>query len=145
MLPPKQSLDQDLDPCKSPAFLGDIVYPEANLTIVKLGVEEDFDVRDTMSEARVQLGRTGKMSVEATRSKQRRWHHSTSANLRSPDGRSRVQSKSERQARKGSSFKLANPRLHPDNERILQLVAGLQPPQDLKLDNSRQYVIVEAG
>ena len=73
MLPPKQSLDQDLDPCKSPAFLGDIVYPEANLTIVKvpkiifsatftlkpsskLGVDEDFDVRDTMSEARVQLG-----------------------------------------------------------------------------------------
>ena len=36
MLPPKQSLDQDLDPCKSPAFLGDIVYPEANLTIVKV-------------------------------------------------------------------------------------------------------------
>jgi len=124
VLPPKQSLDQDLDPCKSPAFLGDIVYPEANLTIVKLGVEEDFDVRDTMSEARVQLGRTGKMSVEATRSKQRRWHHSTSANLRSPDGRSRVQSKSERQARKGSSFKLANPRLHPDNERILQKAGG---------------------
>ena len=26
-----------------------------------------------------------------------------------------------RQARKGSSFKLANPRLHPDNERILQV------------------------
>jgi len=26
-----------------------------------------------------------------------------------------------------------------------KLVAGLQPPQDLKLDNSRQYVIVEAG
>ena len=36
VLPPKQSLDQDLDPCKSPAFLGDIVYPEANLTIVKV-------------------------------------------------------------------------------------------------------------
>ena len=27
------------------------------------------------------IRRTGKMSVEATRSKQRRWHHSTSANL----------------------------------------------------------------
>ena len=36
VLPPKQSLDQDLDPCKSPAFLGDIVYPEANLTIRKV-------------------------------------------------------------------------------------------------------------
>ena len=36
VLPPKQSLDQDLDPCKSPAFLGDIVYPEANLTIIKV-------------------------------------------------------------------------------------------------------------
>ena len=27
------------------------------------------------------IRRTGKMSVEATRNKQRRWHHSTSANL----------------------------------------------------------------
>ena len=45
-----------------------------------------------------------------------------------------------RQARKGSSFKLANPRLHPDNERILQVSASASASaSDYHHDNDHDF------
>ena len=51
MVPARQSRDVDMDPCKAAAFLGDIAYPEANVTR-KRKTRDNFDVRDTMSEPR---------------------------------------------------------------------------------------------
>jgi hypothetical protein len=57
VLPAKQSRDPDMDPCKSPVFLGDIVFPEGNVTRQgKVRRGDNFDVRDTLSEAQVQRG-----------------------------------------------------------------------------------------
>ena len=53
VLPAKQSLDLDMDPCKSPVFLGDISFPEANFS---RRAGEMFDVRDTFSEPRLKQG-----------------------------------------------------------------------------------------
>ena len=57
VIPKKQSQDIDMDPCKSPAFIGDIAYPEGNKTKKgKKGFRDNFDVRDTISEPRVGRG-----------------------------------------------------------------------------------------
>ena len=52
VLPAKQSLDTDMDPCKGVIFDGDIVGFNSSLR----RVGDDFDVRDTFSEPRVQQG-----------------------------------------------------------------------------------------
>ena len=51
VVPARQSRDVDMDPCKAAAFLGDIAYPEANVTR-KRKTRDNFDVRDTISEPR---------------------------------------------------------------------------------------------
>ena len=59
VIPKKQSNDVDMDPCKSPVFIGDIAYPEGNRNTTKKGKKgfrDNFDVRDTISEPRVGRG-----------------------------------------------------------------------------------------
>ena len=67
VLPVQQSVDQDMDACKSSLFDGDIAGYRTNVTrcdgvrcscvttLARKGrmVQEEFDVRDTMSEPRV--------------------------------------------------------------------------------------------
>merc|ERR1719208_185295 len=98
-----------------------------------------------MSEARVQLG-PGKMSKEMARSKQRRWNYSSLAHQRTTESGGRAKSKSERQAKARlgrSGLKTANPRLHPDDERILQLVDA--PLQALGVGDSTRCAIAVAS
>jgi len=57
VIPKKQSQDVDMDPCKSAVFIGDIAYPEGNVTKKgKKSFRDNFDVRDTISEPRVGRG-----------------------------------------------------------------------------------------
>lgn len=144
VIPKKQSQDIDMDPCKSPAFIGDIAYPEGNKTKKgKKGFRDNFDVRDTISEPRVGRGLSLDDSIGKGFLKRKNYKHNTHENSvdkldtssvnrvkwprkvkkhKSKSIHQKVATQAKISTTKYSDYSGPKVRMHPDDEKILQRV-----------------------
>merc|ERR1719410_2390378 len=144
VLPKKQSKDVDMDPCKSPSFIGDIAYPEGgNFTKkTKRRFRDNFDVRDTWSEPR--LGRGLRLRSGDGKSSQSRIDNtlqmSSKPTRRSklsakPNSSSKLKTDSQQNVKKImkiSDWEFPSPKvgLHPDDRKILIRAGTIDRSQD---------------